>query len=78
MEVQEYSTEIEITWGENIKGEVARSEAVTDSILGYLGAHFLHKFFGEAGAAAMMATSHKGKMIPIPLILVRMLMKMLS
>ena len=59
--LQEYPTEIEITLGENIKGEVARSEAVTDSILGYLGAHFLHKFFGEAGAPAMMATSHIGK-----------------
>ena len=59
--MHEYSTEIEITLGENIKGEVARSEAVTDLILGFLGAYFLHKFFCEACAAAMMATSHKGK-----------------
>ena len=43
VEVQEYPNQIDITLGSQIRDEVAQSEAVSDCILGFLGAHFAAK-----------------------------------
>ena len=61
VEVHKFPNQIDITLGDKINREVGQSEAVGDCILGFLGAHFTHKWYGETSVAAMMATSYKGR-----------------
>ena len=57
VEVQQLPSEIQITIGEDIQGEVQRQEAISNCGFNYLGAHFVQKFLGAPRNTAMLATT---------------------
>ena len=61
VEVREYRSNIGVMLGSAIRNEVVHSEAYSNSVFGYLGAHFAAKWFGSSGVFTMVTTSPKGK-----------------